>query len=219
MAHHLLEGAHDHGAAPDHGGVGVDEVADGHGFQAPGFDGKHGFAADFGLCVDAEHAGEAGAVDVGVEQADVVAGLGEGDGDVDGGGGFADAALAGGDGDDVLDVGEKFGAVGCGLTGGVGVRGRCGGGRAVGGKDDGCVGDAGLAGEKGLDGLADGFHSGRVVAVGLEGGVDEVAADFEGVEEAGADDVGAAAGESDAAEEVSEVVGGESHAWGACEFW
>ena len=52
--------------------------------------------------LEAHHRRDVGAGDVGVQQADLGAVLGQGDGEVDRDGGFADAALVGGDGDDVL---------------------------------------------------------------------------------------------------------------------
>ena len=53
-----------------------------------------------------EHGGQRGAVDIAVHQADGRAFAGQTDGQVDGDGGFADPALAGADGDDVLDAGQ-----------------------------------------------------------------------------------------------------------------
>jgi hypothetical protein len=65
---------------------------------------------DFGLAIGTEHERDVGTVDIGVNEADTLAELGEGDGEVDGNGGFADAALAGADGDDVADAGERCGS-------------------------------------------------------------------------------------------------------------
>ena len=62
----------------------------------------------------AEHGGQVGAGDVGVEQADGGAALGEGDGEVGGDGGLADAALVRGDGDDVADAVDGLGTGGRG---------------------------------------------------------------------------------------------------------
>ena len=55
-----------------------------------------------------EHARLAGAVDVGIKQTGRRAQLAQGDGEVYREGGFADAAFAGGDGDDVFHAGVGF---------------------------------------------------------------------------------------------------------------
>jgi hypothetical protein len=57
----------------------------------------------------AHHERDVGAVDVGVDEADAMAELSERDGEVDGEGGFADAALAGSDGNDGFDSGKRGG--------------------------------------------------------------------------------------------------------------
>ena len=54
----------------------------------------------------AEHDGDVGAVDVGVEEADGGAHALEGDGEIDSDGGLADAAFAAGDSDEILDAGD-----------------------------------------------------------------------------------------------------------------
>jgi hypothetical protein len=64
----------------------------------------------FGLVGDAEHGRLRRAIDVGVEHADARAFGSQRQRQVDGGGGFADAALAGRHGDDVLDVGDQLDA-------------------------------------------------------------------------------------------------------------
>ncbi len=69
----------------------------------------HVFAVHtFGPALDAHHHGLAGAVDVGVEQADAGAFGSQRQRQVDGGGAFADAALAGGHGHDILHVGQQL---------------------------------------------------------------------------------------------------------------
>ncbi len=69
----------------------------------------HAFAVcAFRAGVDAEHLWLRGAVDVGVEDADAGTFGRQRQCQIDGGGGFADAALAGGDGDDVLDIGQQL---------------------------------------------------------------------------------------------------------------
>ena len=62
--------------------------------------------------------GDVRAGDVGVEQADGGTRLGQRDGQVDADGALADAALAGRDGDDVLDAGHELLAWAAGRRGG-----------------------------------------------------------------------------------------------------
>ena len=69
----------------------------------------------------AEHQGNVGAVDVGVEQPDFVAHARERDGEIDGQRGLADAAFAGPDGDDAVDAGQGL-RLGHGLPGHVRMR-------------------------------------------------------------------------------------------------
>ena len=103
VAQHLLERARHHRAAPDHRRVLGHDVADRHGLEPVAFDRLQRLAVDrLGLLLDAEHARHRGAVDVGVEQAGADAVGREPERQVHRGGRLADAALAGGDGDDVL---------------------------------------------------------------------------------------------------------------------
>ena len=60
------------------------------------------------LGMEAEQLGHRGAEQVGVENADREPELREADGEIAGDGRLADAALAGGDRDDVLDAGQRF---------------------------------------------------------------------------------------------------------------
>ena len=76
---------------------------------------------------EAEHGGQVGAGDVSVDEADFGALFGEGDGEVGGDGGLANAALVGGDGDDVADAVESVGAPGIGERGWGGWHPRAGG--------------------------------------------------------------------------------------------
>ena len=89
-----------HRPAPDHRLVVGHEVAHGEAAHPVGRGRQHHVAEDDRVVVDAEHLGHREAVDVGVEQTDPVAGLGQRDGQVDGDGRLADAALARGDTDD-----------------------------------------------------------------------------------------------------------------------
>ena len=103
VAQHLFERARHHGAAPDHRRVLVDDVADRHGLETVTLDRLQRLAVDrFGLLLDVEHARHRGAVDVGIEQAGADAVGGKAERQVHRGGRLADAALARGDGDDVL---------------------------------------------------------------------------------------------------------------------
>jgi hypothetical protein len=75
---------------------------------SPGGDGLDEVAVeDGGLAVDAEHGGDVGAVDVGVDEADLVAEARERDGEVDRHGGLADAALAATDCNDMFDSAKR----------------------------------------------------------------------------------------------------------------
>ena len=111
----LLDDAVEHGAAHDHGLVARRDKADGHELDAMGGDRLDAVAfEDVGLAGGAEHGGHVGAVDVGVDQADLVTELRERDTEVDSDGGFADTTFAGADGDDVLDAFEGLRALRCG---------------------------------------------------------------------------------------------------------
>jgi len=99
-----------HGATHDEGLVAGRDEADGDDLDAVrdvGLDLIVG--QDGGLAGGAEHEGDIGSVDVGVNEAGAMAEFGEGDGEVDGEGGFADAAFAGSDGNDGFDAGERCG--------------------------------------------------------------------------------------------------------------
>ena len=106
----LHHGAADHGAAPDHGGFLGDDEGHGVGLESVGVHGDEVFVFA-GIRAftfrHAEHHADAGAVDVGVEDADPCTFGLESQSQVDGGGGFADTALAGGDGDDVFHAGDR----------------------------------------------------------------------------------------------------------------
>src|SRR5437870_3101514 len=104
-----------HWPAPDEGLVVLCNGADGDGVDAVDMEGGD-FAFDFSAdlafddfgsaAFDAEHGGHGWAVDVAVHEADFGAAAVESDGQVGGDGGLAHAALAGADGDDVLDLRE-----------------------------------------------------------------------------------------------------------------
>ena len=109
LAQQLLQRLGGHGAAPDHGFVLRHQKTDGHDLQAVVLHRLHVLAVHaLGPAFDAHHHGLAGAVNVGVQQADAGAFSGQGQGQVDRGGAFANAALARGDSDDVLDVGQQL---------------------------------------------------------------------------------------------------------------
>ena len=75
------------------------------------------FSADhFRLAVHAQHQRNVGAIDVGIEQADFVTHLGQGDGQIHRERGLTDASLAGTYGDDGIDTGKRL-RPGGGLSG------------------------------------------------------------------------------------------------------
>ena len=109
LAQHLLQRLRGHGAAPDHGLVVVDQETDGHDLHAMAFHGLHGLAVGaFGAAGNAHHHGLAGAVDVGVQNAHARALGGQRQRQVGRGRALAHAALAGRDGDDVLDARQQL---------------------------------------------------------------------------------------------------------------
>ncbi|MCY1361370.1 hypothetical protein D9M69_480350 [compost metagenome] len=109
LAQQLLERLRGHGAAPDHGLVGVDQEADRHHLHAMALLGLHVLAVDaLGAPVQAHHHGLARAVDVGVEQAHGGALGGQRQRQVGGRGALAHAALARGHGHDVAHVGHQL---------------------------------------------------------------------------------------------------------------
>ncbi len=104
----------EHRAAHDHGLVAGRDETDGDELHPVSGYGLHQVLAnDAWLACRAEHGGNVRSVDVGVDEADAVAELGERNGEVDGNGGLADAALAGADGYDVLDAGKSLRALRC----------------------------------------------------------------------------------------------------------
>ena len=106
IVQHLHEGALHHGAAPDHRRVFFDHVADGHGLDAVILLGLDLLAVAFRFALEAHHARDGGAVNIGVEKPDLPAEMGEGECQIDCDGGFADAAFAGSHGDDRLHAGD-----------------------------------------------------------------------------------------------------------------
>ena len=109
----LLQRVAGHSPAPHDGTAGIDEEADG---QQPHPVALHGHDARLPLhflhhgagIFHAEHLGDGRAVYVGIEQADAVALLGEGDGQVGRHGGLAHAAFAGEHGYGVLHACQRF---------------------------------------------------------------------------------------------------------------
>ena len=107
LAQHLGDRRLHHRPAPDHRRLGLDQEADRHHLDAVAVHrGEQPLLDDARLARQPEQLRHRGAVDVGVEQADLQALCGQREGEVAGGGGLADAALAGGDGDDVADTRE-----------------------------------------------------------------------------------------------------------------
>ena len=106
VAQHLRQRRDHHRPAPDDRRALVDQEAHRHGLEAVGFHGPQAVAVGhLRPAGEAEQARLRGAVDVGVEDAGLEADGLEAERQVDGRGRFADAALAGGDGDHVLDAG------------------------------------------------------------------------------------------------------------------
>jgi hypothetical protein len=104
----LLDRLVQHRTAPDHGLVVRNEVAHGQAFDTVGRGRDHHVADDDRIVIGPEHLGDREAVDVGIEQADLVAGRGQRDGQVDRHRRLADAALAGRHADDTgLGVGPE----------------------------------------------------------------------------------------------------------------
>ena len=105
VAQELLDGAADE-RAPPHDGLALrDEELDRDRLDAVALERRDlVVGAGLGLAFDAHHQRDVRAGDVAVEQADAGARLGEGHGQVDADRALADAALAGRDGDDVLDA-------------------------------------------------------------------------------------------------------------------
>ena len=96
----LLERLVQHRAAPHDGAVLLHEEADRDALHVVR-DGRHDHAVDgHRPLLDAQHARDGEAVDVGVDDADLVALVAQREREVDGQRRLADAALAGGDGDD-----------------------------------------------------------------------------------------------------------------------
>ena len=103
---HLVQRADHHGAAPDDGRALVHHEAHGHGLEAVAFQGDELLAFGLrGLFGDAEQARLRRTVDVGIQDAGLEADGLEAECQVDGDGRFADAALAGGDGNDLAHGG------------------------------------------------------------------------------------------------------------------
>ena len=109
VAQELLDRAADERAAPDDRLALRDEELDRDALHAVALERRDLVVrAGLRLALDAEHHRDVRAGDVGVEQADRGAGLGERDREVDADGALADAALAGPDRDDVLDVRQEL---------------------------------------------------------------------------------------------------------------
>ena len=107
LAQHLRDRRDHHRAAPDHGEVFLDQKADRHHLDAETLHRLQHARADLPrLAAQAEQFWLRRAVNVGVEDAGLQSDRGEAEREIAGGGGLADAALAGGDRDDVLDAGD-----------------------------------------------------------------------------------------------------------------
>ena len=146
FAQQLLNGAHDHRPAPDHGVLLGDEETDRHGFDAIGLERTHDAPVGRRLALETEQARQRRTINISVENADAPAERGKGQRQIDGGRRFADPALSGGDGDDIGDAGNGdvarrrrvCGRRGVGCRPGLRRRLR----RAIGGEADKSAGDA-----------------------------------------------------------------------------
>ena len=109
LSQKLRERAVHHRAAPDERFIVGNEKAHGHEANAAASDGLNAIALERlgALFLHAEHERDAGAVDVGVEKADLRAELAESDGEIHGDRALTDAALTARHRDDVLDVGQN----------------------------------------------------------------------------------------------------------------
>ena len=109
LAQELLKRLGGHGAAPDHGLVLLDEEADGHHLQAMRHQRLHGLAIlALWLTVNTQHQRQAGAVNVGIQNADARAFGGQRQRQIGRRGALAHAALARGHGDDVFHTGQQL---------------------------------------------------------------------------------------------------------------
>ena len=107
VAEELRDDAVQHRPAPDHRRLVVGEEAHRHGGEAVLLRRHDLLAVVNELSPDTEHDRHVGPVDVAVDDADAAAQLRQRDRQVDGDGRLADAALAGADGDDVADAGDR----------------------------------------------------------------------------------------------------------------
>ena len=128
VGNELLQRVRGHAAAPQGGCVGVDEEADGEYLHSVfiGRDEELPPVALFGedaFRLQVEHFGNGRAEDVGIEQSDLVAELGQGYRQVGGHGALAHAAFAGTDGNDVLHLRQHFAGFGPGGLQGLGMDG------------------------------------------------------------------------------------------------
>src|SRR5437868_12842296 len=106
-AEKLSNHAVQHGTAPDHGLIAGIEQAHGEHFEAGYFDGDdpliHGGQRLLG---GAEHDGDVGTIDVGIEETDFLAEMRERQREIYGDCGFAYAAFAAGDGYELFYAGD-----------------------------------------------------------------------------------------------------------------
>ena len=210
LSHHLLQRAHHHGAAPDHRGFLVHQEPDGHAGQAPGGQGHHLVAPDLGLAVQAEHAGERRAVNVGVEKADFQPLTRQRHGQIHRDGGFAHTALSGGHRDDGLDLGQQHrclrgGAVRVPMI--VRVRlwwRRRASARLVRRQHGGGVGDTGLPAEHLLRLPPHRLHGRRLRSVGQQADLHQTVADLDPLDQSGRDDIAPGRGILDGTQRVAE---------------
>jgi hypothetical protein len=199
VAQHLLDRADHHRAAPDHWRVLGHEKTHRHDFQAMVLEGNDGLAVGrTRLAVDADHAWDRRAVDIGIHHADSEAAGRKAEREIDGDGRFAHAALAAGHGDDGADtrhlqlrLGTTAGQGRAFRRGALRLRRRrrlCGRG-SMRGQDGAGGADAGKRGDGLLGGLADKFHRSAALGIDFDRETDDAVLDGETLNHALGDDV------------------------------
>ena len=109
VGHELLDHLSHDWPAPDHRCVLAGDESERHQFDAVVFERDDLSAHRPGLLCGAQHHGDVGPVDVGVEKADGLPLAREGDGQVHADRGFTHASLAAGNGHNMLDLGDGAG--------------------------------------------------------------------------------------------------------------
>jgi hypothetical protein len=209
IAQELFQRADDHRAAPDHGRILGHHEADRHDLQAMVFHRQDGRVAGRGTqALKAHQARHRRTIDVGVEQADLEAQPRQGERQVGRRGGLAHAALAGGHGNDVLDVRQHQLAMQFLLAHGAAVLGGSRvalAGLARRGQDRRAAQHPGHLVNRPLGSLAHRLQFGRQLRRHLDGEGDVAFAHHHLVDPARRDDVRTAVGMNDAAQNLDNL--------------